>query len=54
MSTGNLVALCKAEFQEDLKGSKAEIFKKTVPLGASWFATLPFHAVSSEVLLVQC
>lgn len=49
---GDLVALCKSKFQ-DLEGSKTEIFKKTVPLGANWFATLSSHAVISQALLVE-
>lgn len=52
MNVGDLVALCKSKFQ-DLKGTQMEIFKQTVPLGANWFAALPSHAVSSQVLLVE-
>lgn len=30
-----------------------QIFEETVPLEASWLAASPFHAVSSQQLLVE-
>lgn len=52
MNMGDLVALCKSKFQ-DLEGSKTEIFKKTVPLGANWFATCDLSGATGRELIVQ-